>query len=570
MKLLCFIGAILFLALTACHRPVETCHGASLTSELVSIDSLMQTRPDSALVLLQASPKEDPYYQLLLSEALYKNDSAQLNRPELLEAMAHYDSLGCPFLSARCHYMNGVGYYEMDSVVQACQEYLKALEIMEGHFKEKDLVGHKAKFMALINNRLGNLFSEQFIMETAIICLENSLVFSRIMPISVYSVANANYHIGKQYHKLGQLDSANYYYMQALENMPDTQNLFYRDMVSTQAILDYQRTHLANPSVQRLRQVLNQTDDWEEKLTRYLSLGDIFFEAGEYDSSMLYLKDVFNNRQDEVSRIQAAEYLRIIYDSLGEQNQLEECIRFLAEHKKSNGQGKSQVSQLQDLFHNYLVQKQQIIVNQEKKAIVLKVVFVIVPVAFGVCIFLLIMVRRNKKRLENQRLVFQMENAALSGKLRKRNQMLQELRDKDLQQKNALSQHIEHKASSFAEEPICRLIMKRVNEGRFKSQMDYAVYKEYAIDREQLLALREAADFHFNKFTIRLKKAYPQLTKGDLDYCCLYLLNLTDADISALMQRAYNTVNERNHKIRKILGVENNLYLKIQAIAKSN
>ncbi len=558
----------MFLALAACHRPVETCHGASLTSELVSIDSLMQSRPDSALVQLQASPKDDPYYQLLLSEALYKNYEPQQNRIELLEAMAYYDSAGYPFLSARCHYMNGVGYYEMDSVVQACQEYLKALEIMEGHYQEKDLVGYKAKFMVLINNRLGDLFSEQFMMETAISCFEKTLVYSHVTPISVYSVADANYRIGKQFHKLGQLDSASYYYTRALENMPDTQNLLYRDMVSTQAILDYQRTHLANPSVQRLRQVLNQTDDWEEKLTRYLSLGDIFFEAGEYDSAMLYLKDVFNNRQDEVSRIQAAEYLRIIYDSLGEQNQLEECIRFLAEHKKSNGQGKSQVSQLQDLFHNYLVQKQQIIVNQEKKAIVLKVVFVIAPLTIVACIFLLMVLHRNKKRLENQRLVFQMENAALTGKLRKRNQMLQELRDKNPQQRGALSQHIENKASSFAEEPVCRLIMKRVNEGRFKSQMDYAIYKEYAIDREQLLSLREAADFHYNEFTIRLKKTYPQLTKVDLDYCCLYLLNLNDADISALMQRAYNTVNERNNKIRKIIGVENNLYLTIQAIAK--
>ncbi|MBQ5958968.1 MAG: hypothetical protein IJL44_07270, partial [Bacteroidales bacterium] len=162
MKRFCLIGSILFLALAACHRPVETVCTPSLP-ELVAIDSLMQTRPDSALILLQASPKEDPYYQLLLSEALYKNDSAQLNRPELMEAMAHYDSLGCPFLSARCHYMNGVGYYEMDSVVQACKEYIKALEIMEGHFKEKDLVGHKAKFMALVYGHLCTLFTDRYL-----------------------------------------------------------------------------------------------------------------------------------------------------------------------------------------------------------------------------------------------------------------------------------------------------------------------------------------------------------------------------------------------------------------------
>ena len=109
MKTHCFIWVMLCLTLAACQRPVETQCIASLQDELSAIDSLMQTRPDSALALLWASPMDDPYYQLLFSEALYKNDSAQLNRPELLGAAAYYDSLGCPFLSARCHYMNGVG-----------------------------------------------------------------------------------------------------------------------------------------------------------------------------------------------------------------------------------------------------------------------------------------------------------------------------------------------------------------------------------------------------------------------------------------------------------------------------
>ncbi|MBR6272577.1 MAG: hypothetical protein IKR29_03295, partial [Bacteroidales bacterium] len=88
---------------------------------------------------------------------------AGCHSPELMEAMAHYDSLGCPFLSTRCHYMNGVGYYEMDSVVQACVQYLKALEIMEEHYEEKALVGYKAKFMALAYGHLCALFTDQYL-----------------------------------------------------------------------------------------------------------------------------------------------------------------------------------------------------------------------------------------------------------------------------------------------------------------------------------------------------------------------------------------------------------------------
>ena len=118
-------------------RGAEACHDASPQRRWAQIDSLMQQRPDSALALLldcrdgvhtvSTNPTDRHYYQLLLAEALYKNDSAQANRRELQQAMAYFDSLcGCTdvarnvstnlaFLSARAHYMNGVGYYQNDS-----------------------------------------------------------------------------------------------------------------------------------------------------------------------------------------------------------------------------------------------------------------------------------------------------------------------------------------------------------------------------------------------------------------------------------------------------------------------
>lgn len=46
------------------------------------------------------------------------------------------------------------GYYELDSIVEACEEYILALEIMEEHFDEKELVGKKVRFMALTYTHL--------------------------------------------------------------------------------------------------------------------------------------------------------------------------------------------------------------------------------------------------------------------------------------------------------------------------------------------------------------------------------------------------------------------------------
>ena len=143
------------------------------------------------------------YFQLLVAELLYKNDYQQSNRRDLRQAVAYFDSLvrktpDLVFLTARAHYINGVGYYERDSVVEACTEYLKALETMEERFEEKELVGHKARFMSYTYNRLGDLFSKQFMMEPSIACCKKSLAYCKIEPTSAYAVSNILFRIGKQ------------------------------------------------------------------------------------------------------------------------------------------------------------------------------------------------------------------------------------------------------------------------------------------------------------------------------------------------------------------------------------
>ena len=127
---------LLLLALAACTpsgkvvEPVET-----PSPELQAIDSLMWRQPDSALARLlpwldtccrdgvhTVSTTYDRHYaHLLTAELLYKNDYAQTNRAELLQAVTYFDSLCCGdaarhvstdpilmFLDARAHYINGV------------------------------------------------------------------------------------------------------------------------------------------------------------------------------------------------------------------------------------------------------------------------------------------------------------------------------------------------------------------------------------------------------------------------------------------------------------------------------
>ena len=119
----------------------------------------------------------------------------------------------------------------------------------------------------------------------------------------------------------------------------------------------------------------------------------------------------------------------------------------------------------------------------------------------------------------------------------------------------------------FVTEPICKYILDIVNENSFKAKVDFRIYKEFALNKNQIMLLRDAVDRHYDNFTQTLCKTYPDLTIDDIDYCCFYLLGLKEADISALIQRAYPTVYQRSHKLKRIFNTTESLQSFIAAMA---
>ena len=594
------------------------------THELSQIDTLMWHHPDSALAVMMefaGSTEADSlgefeghYCQVLIAELLFKNDYGQSNREEVLKAAAYFDSLNFTlndtptpksliagadplsptrndnivFLSARAHYMNGVGYYEHDSIVAACGEYLKALEMVETHFPNVETVctpslpiAHLPRFMALTYGRLGDLFSRQYMQEPAIVCYKKSFVFSKIEPTSANGIANLMSHLGNQYSILQQKDSAGYYFNEAFKYLADTNNLAYRDLISGLALYNYYSGKSVESAVSDLKRMATQTKDEDERLTRFFTIGSIYFEIRQFDSAMVYLTRVFENKDNVVMKRGAARSLRDIFQVKGDTLKATQYARYQVENPALEAESNRQVSKLNDLFQQHLQWEQERAEAERQQGARLRRNRMIVVVSVLVVVAALLawlLIRRKMKQqrdeasqqMEAVQEAHRLEKASMSGRLKRSNQELRELKDQMRQQAGSGAPKQEAQAVSFNDEPICRLIMERVNEGQFKAQMDCKLYQDYALGKEQVMALRETADRHFNQFTVRLAKAYPNLTKGDLDYCCLYLLGLSDADISALMQRAYNTVSERSRKLKGVFGSEESLSVILRGFANES
>ena len=576
MKLTRIIAGLLLIGLgISCSRTLESeIHWQENSCpRVVAVDSLLQHDPDSALTYLECffdsfSPTPSPsfeYMGLMLSEACFKVRREVAYCDEVGVALAYFDSVSSvyshdndmAFLSARAHYMNaicinnGTIFTDDSLTMMACQEYYKALEIMEQHFDEEQMVGHKASFMALIFARLANIYSDKFLIEPTIYLYKNVLIYKRKASNPPSSLANTLFFLGYEFEKSEQFDSALYYYDQSLASMKDTTGVLYRNVINRKALSSYHVEHDGQASVAALKRIALAGNEFE-KHDRYLGIGYIYKLDNQYDSAVVYLNRVFDDAPSLFLKTQSADYLREIYEDLGESDKAGEYARFVAQNTPPEFGTKADEWRFTNMFQEYMHQKQdnaRLQEERENRGRILRIVLPLLALLMALAVWLLLN-RKRHKRMEAEKQV-------LSGRLQEQGEAL-----------SAMKKRVE--AASFAEEPVCRLIMERVNEGQFKSKVDYLVYKDYALNKEQLLALREAADVHFGDFTARLIKEYPTLTKGDIDYCCLYLLGLNDADIAALMQRAFNTVCERDRKLKAIFGSDEPLSATLRKLAKSD
>ena len=593
-------GIVMMLLLAACtsHKngdAVETRRATSLPTdvspELSAIDSLMWQRPDSALTCLlpyfdtccrdgvhTVSTTHDCHYaNLLLAELLYKNDNPQLNRAELLRAVDYYDSLCCRdaarhvstdpilmFLDARAHYINGVGYYERDSVVEACQEYLKALEVMEDSFDEAEIIGNKANLMALLFAHLTDEFSDQYLHEQSIYFGKKSLKYFKKYDAISWNVSWVLNEIGSHYDVLGDYDSAGYYYNQGLFLLSDTNNLNYRDLTTRLAFLSYKKEKDPILSLNQLFSMLSQAESKQEFISRCLTIGEIYYHEKEFDSAWLYLNNVYDQSQNIGAKKQAAEWLVEICKAQNNMQDMHKFAEFLvpfANQEENNSGTRSQLTELYNRFKQKELEQKQ---HHEKKKQATLILLV-----FGgmlmVILFVIFLYRKNKQgkqKLETQikaeRHMHKMQQAALAGRLKRSNAALKEQDKKVIIAPTNSSVNKQIVVEKYAEEPICRQILDVCNDKNkpIKSSVPVSAYKDIALSDAQKAQLKEAAIRHYSELFNELKRNYPELKEKDLFYCYLCLLGLDNVQIAAMTQLSYRTIWEREKRLQQLFHTE--------------
>ena len=600
LDVICIVLVLLFFP----HCGREKTHqmerqGSETHAALAEIDSLMWWQPDSAFVLLQefvVSPEAEKldtfdghYCQVLISELLYKNDFEQTNRTELLQAVAYFDSLmqvpepvvaehgrsvegpskeQIVFLAARAHYINGVGYYENDSVVEACKEYLKALEMMEEHFKDKELIGKKARFMALTYTHLTALFSDLYLHEQAIFFAQCSLPYYMQLETPSWNISWVLTKIGTHFDMMNELDSAEYYYQRAMIALNDTTSLMYRDIATCQACIEYKKDPLqADEIIYQLKNLVVKSENNLEYLNRLASIGEIYFHEKQFDSAWYYLNIVYRETSSMGAKKQVTEWLVEICKAQDKATEMLEYTSFLVPfaNQDENKSGiKSQLTQLFNAFRQAKSDRQNQTVAKKHAR---QIITVIGGLLFVMLLIIILYVRnkRHKRKLEVQieteRHAHKMQQAALVGRLKRSNAALKE-QEKTASSINSLSfTQQPNRVESYVEEPICQQILAVCNDknNAFKSNVPVSAYSNIALTDAQKAQLKEAAMRHYGSLFKKLKLQYPELKEKDFLYCKLCLLGLDNIQIAVLTQLSYRTIWEREKRLQTLFHADDRI-----------
>lgn len=298
----CAIAVLTMITLMLCQCTNQT-HRHPM---LVAVDSLMNARPDSALSILQRFPadslatKEDrAYYALLMTQAKDKNYVVQADDSLIRSAVRYYDSTHEVRMQARAYYLWGSVYRDRNEQAAAVEKYLAAIPFAE-KANDKALLGR-------IYNNVGFLYYLQELNEEAQSAYQaTEQIGIQQHDTSLY--AEALYMQGKI--GLSQKD-----YAKAEEKLLQAQTLIngheHKRMqanVARALSLLYSRMGNDVKALKYARQNICLQDDMLHCYHAFLTLGEAYYQAGQYDSAIYYFHESLSSSSHGVK---ANAYMRL-------------------------------------------------------------------------------------------------------------------------------------------------------------------------------------------------------------------------------------------------------------------
>lgn len=513
---------------------------------LQQADSLMESRPDSALTILREIPnpqkmrgKAQADYCLLMTQAAYKNYLPFTSDSLLSVAVDYYRSVDAPSLLGKALYYKGCFYKENNDLIQAVAYFKQAEALLKG---TDDYV-----MLALLYNAMGVVDRESDLKKEALLKFKKSLIYSQKTKSTYHTVLNLQ-EVANGYLKLDKPDSAGIYFNQIMPYLSECQELKYASIFHNIGIYneDYGDLNLAE------KLILKSLDIKKNAGNRTVSdyaLARIYRRQGKVNASDSLWNVVLNEVKD--IRMQ-----RGIYQTLFEQNFAEGKYKdaaFYAEKQAACNDSiyrtsmAKEIADVQAKYDNEVLLRKN--AEQQAEKMILSICMVGVFLVGGSLLFIIVYSHK-KYKLRKER-----EITNLIVEYQEELELLKEKRSESKEESKKLIQQIKEKEQQIEQ------LKKRITTNENVSSLvleglELASSLKKSMASTKLLRIDAS---QYKPFIVYYKKAMPDfmevfeqcgLTDYEMVICILFSIPLSHKQVGEVLLRTSETLSRAKSRLK--------------------
>ena len=540
--------------------------------QLILADSLMQSRPDSALCILQgtsmakfATQADSACYALLLTQARDKNYVVQTDDSLIRYAVAYYDKTNDVRMQAKAHYYWGCVYRDMNRQAEAIREFLIAAPLTE-KAKEKRQLG-------LVYNNIGFIYNIQGFNEKA----DSIYQLMEVIAQEVKDTALWSEALSKQ----GSiaLTKGKEYFPIAEQKLSDAFGVVDRvgsnglkANISASLSNLYSRMDEGEKALYYAKLNLSLRRDTARAYRAFLLLGDAYYKCKEYDSATFYFNKSLLSK-DYGRKVDA--YMRLADIAMIQGN-----VTLSVELERNSSVYKDSLYE----FHRNVVANEMIEAEADAQAMLQKLYYkgrlnmylyvfmLIVVMIIVVALFLYKRYRRKNDLLQKDKQQLEKVNQDLSQHYAN---LQTDITEKDLEienlRKELVSHQIDEEERAKLQTELDEMILKRrtlAKEAFLHSPLYakmQAIIQDYQ-DRDE--SDEEISDQEWQEFVVGMDVEWNnaitdlcvkyQLSKEELHLVCLSLAGFPFSHLEYLLHLSRKTLYRKKNVLLKRMGVEQN------------
>ena len=510
MKQIQIILLLSLIGFTACR------HHTAYPLAMQQAEQLMNTRPDSALTLLQGMadtlatlPEETRmYHQLLTIQAKDKQYITHTSDSLINRIVSFYEEYGNNDRLMMAYFYQGSTYRDMNDAPRALKAFHQAID-----------TGKETKNLTLLGQaygQMGTLFTYQHLYDEALEAKQHTLDIYLLqkdntrIPLTMRDIARI-------YDAKGLKDSARYYYQEGYRLASEQKNRKYMNSIISELGCMYVETGKKDTAKAILRHAVSVKPKASNAL---LYLGMLYKDEGQRDSALYYLERALNTNDiwhqckahlylsQLVEKTQSAfhkERYRVLQDSINRLSQTETIEKYHLLYRFQRAEKEND---------NLLLE------NQRKQLQVYGLLILIVLVLAASTILFVIYVKE-KKTVQIQAIRYRMlqENIYI----------------------------LSHKEQTQNDESKPKDFYQSIAYKKLYSQLSGA----YKYTDEDWQLLKSTIEIFFPSFVERLYLLYPQLSNQELRACLLLKVNIRIKDIATMLNCVPTSITHLRTRLYK-------------------